>query len=236
MHRAVATGLIHRMRTESVAPVELFEDIAASEIARARHGGATLTDDEASVGVANTWGRLTDKAVRFAGGYGKLVAPTITPVAVERRVTVADVVPGALLRGTIDVIDRLADGSEVIRDDKTTERMPRADAAERSQQLTMYDLLYTAQRGDHAAVHEVSLDYLVLNERTGDVATRRLTSHRGPRDRSAIIARVDSAVKAVNAGVFLPANPETDWWCSAKWCEYWADCPFAIHGAKKLDV
>lgn len=229
VHRAVSDGLTVQQRTQDLAPVELFEDVAASEVVKLRHAGATLTEDEAAVGIAKTWGRLVDAAVRYARGYGQLVAPIVDPIAVERRLTVSGIVPGTLLRGTIDLLD----ASGAIIDHKTKERAPRSDDADRSQQLTMYDLLRTAETGDVAGIHPVILDFVILKPATGEVTHTRLSSTRGPRDRSAMVQRVGAAVTAVERGVFMPANPSTDWWCSARWCEFHADCPFALHGGTK---
>lgn len=224
VHRAIGSGLLMHLRSGQVAPPDLFEDVAASAIDRARHGGATLSAEEASAGLARTWGRLKDHAVRYAGAYGTLVAPTAQPVAVERRVTVADVIPGALLRGTLDHVD----GPERdIRDAKTTERAPNADAADRSQQLSMYDLLETAVDG-RTEPRAVSLDYLVLNKTTLAVEHKPLRSWRGPTHRTALVKRLEAGLRTIQAGTFLPANPETDWWCSERWCEFWSTCPFAM--------
>jgi hypothetical protein len=229
VHRGIGAGLLEQMRAGTPAPVELMEDVAASEIDRARHGGATFTDAETSVGAARTFGALKDKAVRLAGGYARLVAPSIRPVAVERRISVAGVVPGVLLRGTLDLVDAAA-GVEIVRDNKTTERAPRSDAADLSQQLSMYALLRSAETP--APVTRVALDYLVLDDATGAVRHERLDSTRGPRDAAAIVARITAAKRAVDAGVALPASPDTDWFCSEKWCPYWASCPFSYGPAR----
>lgn len=228
VHRGVGTGLLAQMRAGEPVDPALMEDVAASEVDRARHGGATLTADEAARGLARTFGETKDKAVRFAGAYARRVAPRVRPVAVERRVAVADVVPGVLLRGTIDLVDGDDAGGETIRDAKTTERAPHGDAADRSQQLTMYSLLRSAETG--RLVSRVALDHLVLNAATGEVEPQRLDSTRGPADHAAIVARIQAAIRAVAAGALLPANPETDWWCSARWCEFHPTCPFAFRG------
>lgn len=226
VHRGVAVGLTAQQASGTVAPVDLYEDVAASEIERARHGGATLTEEEVSVGLPKTWGRLKDTVVRYAGTYGRVVAPGIRPVAIEQHVAVADVVPGVLLRGTLDLVDHVG-GQDIIVDTKTTERAPSADVAHRSQQLTLYDLLRASQVGP-SATSTVALDYLVYRAQSGTVTPARYVSTRGPDTRRVIVRRIAAAVATVQAGLFMPANPETDWWCSAKWCEFHATCPFAM--------
>lgn len=224
VHRAVATGLGQQMRAQDFAPVDLYEDVAATEIERARHGGATFTAEEVSQGPARTWGDLKDRVVRYAGTYGARVAPTVRPGAVEKPITLQGVIPGVLLRGTIDLIDEPAHAPRRVIDTKTTERMPHADVAHRSQQLSMYDLLDAGAHGARES-SPVALDYLVMKRSTGDVEPVRLYSTRTPATRRVIVRRLETAIAAVNAGTFLPANPD-DWWCAPKWCAYFHTCPY----------
>jgi hypothetical protein len=221
-HRAAATGLLLQMQTATVSPVELFEDVGATEIDKARHAGATLSREEVSIGVSRTWGQLKDKVVRLAGGYGRLLAPRMRPRAVERRLTVDGVIPGIRLRGTLDVVDQ-TDTGEAVRDVKTSERQPRKDQADLSDQLSFYHVLRGAETG--ATETPVSLDYVVIQPRTGDVTTARLESRRGPADTAALVARIQTAQRAVAAGIFIPA-PRDAWYCSIKWCEFAPTCPY----------
>lgn len=232
VHRAASTGLMQQMRAQATAPVDLYEDVAATEIERARHGGATFTAEEVSQGPARTWGDLKDRVVRYAGAYGARVAPLIRPVAVEQQITLSGVIPGVLLRGTIDLVDEPAPALRRVIDTKTTERMPHADVAERSQQLSMYDLLDAGAHGASES-RQVALDYLVMKRSTGDVEPVRLYSTRTPATRRVIVRRLETAITAVNAGTFLPANPD-DWWCAPKWCAYWSTCPYVDGSAVAL--
>lgn len=229
VHYAIGVGLGIQQRGGALAPADLYEDVAASQIARARHGGATLTAEEASRGIATTWALLTDAAVAYAGTYGRDVAPTIRPLAVERRITVADVpgLPGIQLRGTLDLVTEESNGAtthEMVRDEKTTERAPRGNQADTSGQLTMYSLLRSSEAGK--LISHVALDHLVRDAATGAVRHVHQTSTRSSADLHALVRRIAAADAAVQAGVFLPASPE-DWWCSERWCSFWATCPFA---------
>jgi RecB family exonuclease len=226
VHRALGQGLGLQLTSGTPAPVELYEDVAATEVDRARHGGATLTAEEMSTGVAATWGGLKDAAVQFAGHYGENVAPTVTPVAIERRVTV-DAIPGlpdVTLIGTMDQVTREADGAEMVRDDKSTERTPMRTAADTSGQLTMYALLRSLETG--TLVSRVALDHLVRSPKTGEVKHVHQPSTRTSADLHALVRRIAAADRAVQAGIFLPAAPE-DWRCSERYCPFWSDCSYA---------
>lgn len=228
VHRAVALGLGVQAKGE-LAPRDFYEDVAATEVERAKHGGATLTAEEASAGADATWGRVTDVAVACAGTYGTVVAPDIAPVAIEHTVRVGGVPglsPDVELVGTVDVItlDDQDGPTELIRDDKTTERSPRGTMADTSTQLTMYSLLRSVETG--RLVSRVALDHLVYSKGAGEAKHVHQPSRRTSGDLHALVRRIAAVDRAVQAGVFVPAATD-DWWCSERWCSYWSTCPFA---------
>lgn len=226
VHRAIGTGLIEQQRLAAPAPVELFEDVAASQIDLARRAGVTLTKEEQSIGVSKVFGTLKDHAVAYAGGYATGVAAAIEPLAVERTVTLTGVIPDVHLKGTIDLVDRapMEPVGEIIRDVKTSERTPPEHAADTSDQLTMYALFRSAEK-PHADPRPVSLDYLI-RRKSGEIEHKRLNSVRGPADYAVLTRRIQMASQGLRAGLFLPSNPATDWWCSEKFCPYWNSCLF----------
>lgn len=226
VHRAIGTGLIEQQRLKAPAPVELFEDVAATQIDLARRSGATLTKEEASIGVAKVFGELKDHAVQYAGGYAIGVASSIEPLAVERTVTITGLIPDVHMKGTIDLVDRapLEPVGEIIRDVKTSERTPPDHAAAQSDQLTMYSLFRQAECPSPEP-RTVSLDYLI-RRKSGQIDHKRLTSVRGQKDYEILTRRIQAASRGLRAGTFLPSNPATDWWCSERFCPYWATCPF----------
>ena len=70
----------------------------------------------------------------------------------------------------------------------------------------------------------VALDCLVDLKR-GPVV-KSLVSTREYADFCVLLARVENAVVALEAGVFVPAN-QTDWWCGEKYCGYHRTCRYA---------
>jgi len=232
VHRAIGVGMLLQKDSGAVQPPDLMEDVAATEVDRARHGGATLTADEASAGLASTWGELKDAAATYAGGYARQVAPAVRPVAVEQRLTVTGLIPGIDLQGTIDLVTDENDGGyQKIRDAKTSGRTPAQNAADVSSQLTMYSLLQSVKA--EKPVTRVGLDVLVRHKGTGVVTAVHRASTRGPADFKALLARIQVVASAVRAGIFLPADPATDWFCSETWCEYWHTCPFSFGPSRR---
>jgi hypothetical protein len=224
VHRAIGTGLIEQQRAQAPAPLELYEDVAASQVDLARRAGATLTKEELSIGVAKVFGVLKDHAVAYAGGYATGIAAQITPLAVERTVTITGIIPDVHLKGTIDLVDATPGESvgETIRDVKTSERTPPDHVADTSDQLTMYSLFRQAEK-PHRDPRPVSLDYLI-RRKNGEIEAKRLNSVRGPADYAVLTRRIQAASRGLRAGTFLPSNPATDWWCSEKFCPYWSTC------------
>jgi hypothetical protein len=226
VHRAIGTGLIEQQRIQAPAPIELYEDVAASQIDLARRAGATLTKEEMTIGVSKVFGTLKDHAVAYAGGYATGVASQITPLAVERTVTITGLIPEVNLKGTIDLVDAtpMESVGETIRDVKTSERTPPDHVADTSDQLTMYSLFRQAEK-PHDDPRPVSLDYLI-RRKSGAIEHKRFNSVRGPADYATLMRRIQNASKGLRAGIFLHSNPNTDWWCSEKQCPYWATCPY----------
>jgi hypothetical protein len=226
VHRGVATALIEQQRSKTPTAVDLYEDATAMSVDLARRAGATLTEEEMSRGVNQTFGNLKDEAVRYARGYATEVGPAIVPIAVERQVTVRGLMPGIALKGTVDLIDQPEGQEEVIRDTKTTERTPPDSAADLSAQLTMYAMLRQAEHTTPQAT-KVSLDYLI--RRKNGVESKRLESTRGEAHFAMLRRRIQAASAGLKAGTFLPSNPESDWWCSPKFCPYWQTCVYINH-------
>src|SRR5262245_27616338 len=114
VHGAIGVGLLAQRVGGAPTPVDVYEDVAASEVDRARHGGATFTAAEAAAGAARTWGGVKDAAVTFAAAYGTDVAPGLEPVVIEHQVTVeVAALPGVRLRGTLDLETALPDGGRI---------------------------------------------------------------------------------------------------------------------------
>ena len=96
------------------------------------------------------------------------------------------------------------------------------DAANQSQQLTIYALLRMAETGN--LPDAVRLDYLIRTP-SGSSKHVRLQSTRTRADLQAMIRRINTATALVQKGVFPPTNP-TDWMCSPRYCEYFIDCQY----------
>lgn len=197
------------------------ESIAEDEFNRRIDGGVMVYGEEESAG------RVVERARGYARSVGAFyvgrVAPTLEPISVERRVVVrprrSDGRP-LTIHGQMDLI--VADGS--IDDLKTKEVAPQRSEARDSQQLSLYALLRYAETGKLPP--SLVLNVVVQTPKRGDTYHVTQSTHRTLDDVRAVIGRIETAVRAVEAGVFVPAQQGLSWFCSPKWCPFFATCRY----------
>ena len=246
--------LDHGGANEALPTLEETRDLAADMFEQTWSAeDVRLTDpDEDGTGLAAAKAEAKDFAVAVAGHHRLALAPRLRPIAIERRIVVKPRDSDLVIHGTLDVITRpehvpdvgpvfgsrnigdhhddtaVAPGTpapgDTIRDLKTSEKSPNRNAADRSQQLSMYAMIRQAEVGKLAEA--LALDYLVRTPKRGELKHVELTTVRDGNDLRALINRINIAVEGVKRGVFIPADPAMAWWCSRKWCGYWDTCPY----------
>lgn len=221
-----------------VPTIQEAQDLAAESFDNAVAEGVAYTSEEREFGEAKVRGIEKDHAVQMAGFYVEQPAPTIDPLGVEERIIIRPAGSDDEIQGIVDLVaeevfsEPATDGvmvNEVVHDLKTADRSPREGAAESSQQLKLYALLRTAVRGG-TPPDRVRLNTLVRT-RTGKTSFVVQSATPTAEDLQAVANRLNSAMEAVRRGLFVPANPDS-WWCSARYCEYYSDCPFALGRAQ----
>ena len=230
VHRAASAALLRKMEQHTLPTTAEARDLAATEFEQAWAGGVTLSAEETGEGVGTVRGRSKDFAVDLAGFHVDRVAPGITPIGVERRIVVKPRDSDLEIHGTIDLIDQTPTG-EVIHDLKTSEKSPNRDAADTSQQLSMYALIRTAEVG--VIPERLILDYLVRTPAKLEKKHVVLETQRSAEDLGAMVARINVAVESVRKGSFLPA-PSDAWWCAPSYCDFFPSCRYVTMGARRL--
>lgn len=168
--------------------------------------------------------RDRDTSVAMSRHYVSLAAPFVDPIAVERKYVVEPRDLDIRLSGVVDLETLEPGGRRAIRDIKTATRVPDDDAADVSDQLSMYALLDLLAGGKIADVF--ALDF-VIKPTTPFARLRLLTQEttRTAADVERMIARLNNAIAATKAGVYL-ANGVNTWACSPTWCRFWTTCPY----------
>ena len=219
---SVNGNLNNKIETGELLPAEAVRDSARDAVIRGWEAGEVLLNDDEAANPAAAKGAAVDKAIRLSGLHASDLAPALEPTVVQRKWTLElEGFPFDLL-GYTDV----EEGTKSVRDTKTSGRTPAADAADTSNQLTMYAL--AKRQIDGQAPARVVLDYLVDTKQPKTVS---LESTRADEDFRVMLNRIEVAAAAIEKQVFIPANQD-DWICSRRWCGYYDSCPFARRSAR----
>jgi len=207
--------------------VDEAKDLAADAFETAWQEGVKLNEEEQAEGPGKVRAQAKDTAVALSGLHAGVVAPVITPIAVQHEIIIKPRGVDFEIKGRIDLIDAWPEG-EVIRDTKTSEKAPPKDAADKSQQLTMFAMIRSAETKQLPKA--LILDQLWRTPKDHELNAKELRTSRSVQDIEALAERLNTGVEAVKRGVFMPTNPE-NWWCSKAWCPFWDSCIY-VQGRK----
>lgn len=226
VHGAAAATMTRKLKGEPLPSIEEVQDTTATIFSKVWGEGITLQPDEADLGQELVRDRLKDTTVNLSVLHRTAVAPTITPVGVEHRITVTPKDMDIIIEGTIDLPAQRATGI-AIHDLKSGEKSPAKDMADDSQQFTMYALLWLAKTGQMPV--DFQQDHVVQTPKNKDLKHVTLNTTRDLDDLRALVRRLNTAVEATAKGIFVPASP-TAWWCSSSWCEFHDSCVYVRRG------
>lgn len=223
-HAAAEANYQQKIESRQDLPIADFRDLAAGAFERAQAEGFVLTAAQSSRGAVTVLGEAKDKAVSLAEYHAKKIAPQYQPVMVEQAVRIE--LPGST-HDLLAVID-LADEEWRVIDFKHSAKRWKAEDAHHSVQLTIYAAGYQVLTGHEPA--ELRIEVL----HTWDKPSRStLKTTRGVDDYAAVANRINAMLRAIDAGIFPPANPGA-WWCSPSYCGYWRTCPY-VNGLRRKD-
>lgn len=223
LHHAVALNYDQKIETRRDLALDVVLDAAATRARDLMHADQPLhlTRGERQVGRAAVRDSVVDQVVRMSKRYHLERAPHVQPVLVEHRVTMTS-------RESFDVVvvlDLATDEDEVWDLKSREARPPRGGEEHTSPQLTLQWAAYSQVMGKPP--RSVGLEFVHAPKNPAAHARlERLASTRTRADVDDVTRRLREADAAIRRGDFRPANPETDWWCSEKWCVAWDVCPF----------
>lgn len=220
VHEASAVNLRQKVDSRRDLPVSDVLDAARDDVHSRFRGSLYLNADEKSVGLRALEGRAVEQAVSMSRKFHNAAAPFIQPLYVEQMIRMRPN-PKVLDFDIVGRID-LADRSHRVRDIKTKldKLMPGTEHTDL--QLTMYYPLHKAKTGEYPSA--VAFD--VVAQKGNDPATyQHYPSTRGVHDVKALVQTLKHVDDAILAGRYPPTDP-ANWWCSDRWCAYWATCPF----------
>lgn len=216
VHHSVRKNLDSKLTIGTLLDEDEVAQLAVDYVDKAFHGDIMLEGEDADLGFRAVKGRTTDHSIEMSVAHHREVAPGIDPLFVENRLMIAPRGCDVKLVGIFDIITK----QKGLRDTKTAGKSPAKDAADKSLQLTWYDLLClgTPEIGQ---LTSIGLSYLVGPLKNGvkvvEQETTRTTVQHG-----ILLDIIGQVLKGINAGHFPPTLPD-NWWCSNKWCGYYAD-------------
>lgn len=217
VHKAAQINHQQKMMSLEDMPVDALQDAARDHYVKiVKEEGVFIPKDEISA-TPRLLGEGLDAAVRLTKLYRESLAPTITPILVEEKLSL--IVPELPLpvEGTIDVLTEVL----ALPDIKTADKSKRQEDADNSFQLTIYSRLVNEKVGQWPS--KISLEVLVNNK---EPKHQTLETRRGPADFGALIPRIEIMLKQMEAGLFPPCDPGS-WMCQAKFCGYFWTCKYA---------
>lgn len=221
---------------EALPSIEEVSDEAVTSFDAELRSNSIITvpekDEDPKTSKAKIIERDRMAALHMSRFYIDRAAPFVDPIGVEKKLVIEPADSPIRVSGIIDLEAILPDGRRTIRDLKTTMRCPNDREADDSDQLSMYALLdYLSQpEGTRKLADVFALDHIVKDPRafTAPYLVAQETT-RKPNDLMVTLARLNNAIAAVKAGVFL-ANGPGNWWCSARFCTFYSDCRY-VRGA-----
>ncbi len=199
---------------------ELLPDEAVKELARdavvhrwKEEGVRLVGEEQESKGEERVKAETIDLTVNMATVHHKKLAPAIDPFAVEVWWEVELGSTGWTVRGRKDVVEK----DYTIRDLKTTNKKPNKNSEHSNAQMTMYSMAHWAKTRIHPPL---VMDYIVK----GSDTPITLPTSRTETDYQRLLARLQASIRGIEAGIFIPTNPE-NWWCTHRFCGYSQMCP-----------
>lgn len=233
-------------RLNSPTDLSTVQEIASAAALAVCEREEVYIDDEDTMTGDGASDLLRSESIGLASCYAEQIAPGLTiPVleypgqepslGIEWRWVIH--CPGWPydIAGQMDVIALSRTGRGLIlRDTKTSAKMPAKDAARSSHQLSMYALALSVLF--EQMPRAVFLDYLVRAGKTVPARVRTLESRRNEQTNEAMKLRVQTAMHAIEQGAFPPCDPG-EWWCNSKYCGFHRDgsCPY-VRGLAQIPV
>ncbi len=197
--------------------------------------GVSLSDEEQSRGLTVVKAEAKDQVARLAAGHADQQAPEYQPIIVEETMRL-ELGPSHKM-DLLGVVGVIVEGDEApkVVDFKTGTAKKNPADLNADVALTFYAIASSGLLKQ--PIKDVRLDIL-LDQKRG-VQRQVIDQQRGTADVAVLSHRVSAFLAGVDAGIFTPAMPGA-WWCSPKWCGYWADCQF-VNGertaaAKEFEV
>jgi len=209
-HKGAERDLENFIDNKEHFPKDDVVDIAANYFGENENDAPETADEK---------GKSLDDTVKRTEIWYDELRDSYDPVAVEEfiELELPPTTEGIALPKIIGYIDVVE--TQALVDIKTGGRHKSQANLDNSHQMTIYDL--------HSLITTGKSKELKFNSITTKGA-KTFSSWRTPEQLEQALAFIHETWKAICAGVFLPANRDSNdgWVCSEKFCGYWNHCSF----------
>jgi hypothetical protein len=179
--------------------------------------GLELNAEEKTIGKDKVIGDAKDEVVSLAGLYADEIAPNTQPIMAEKEINIP--VGDQAVKGFIDCID----DKKRVRDYKTSGRSKNQKELESSLQMAIYTVAYEQEFGELPA--GICYDVLISTKKP---KYQLIELPAQVNVYSRLGAVVETVIKSIKSGVFLPAA-EGSWLCNPLYCGYYNTCKYVKH-------
>jgi PD-(D/E)XK nuclease superfamily len=212
VHKANEANLKQKIVTRQDISIADMKDAARDGYVKAFEYGVFLPQEELA-----SKNRLLNEGlndcISLTELYGKQVAPSIRPVAVEQEFNI-DVGIALPLAGRIDYQEK-----PIVGDLKTTKKSWSEGQIEKEIQPVFYSYVHEKLRG----IRPEFVYHILVATKQAHLQEQRLTLT--DKHYRALFKKLAMFMRMLETGTFLPANP-TSWWCARKWCGFFTSCPY----------
>jgi len=215
LHRAAEENHRYKLMKGEDLPKDYLQDLARDTYKTLIENEGVYLAPEELTEAQKLIAEGLDTAVTLTGLYRDRIAPEIKPYLIEKEIFIqVDDLP-VPFRGTLDLITE----DHLIIDFKTTSQKWSQEKADGLLQPTFYWFMAKAE-----GISPNKFVFKILIKKSHP-EVQTLETTRTEEDLWALIQRARVLIQAIEKGVFPPTNPE-NWWCSPRFCGYYATCPY----------
>lgn len=215
VHKGAEVNWKEKVQTGRDEPLNVVQDAARDAYKKGLLDGVYIPPQEKG-SAKKDMAEGVDVVTSLAEVFHRDMAPTIMPRYVEKKVEYQDPRLPVPFIGYIDLI------TEDLRlsDMKTAARSWSQAKADEDLQATGYWKFVQELLGQEPS--SITFDVLVKNKTP---KYQVIETTRQAADWDALVARCQTMLKMVEAGIFPPAETGS-WICSPRFCGYWWTCPY----------
>lgn len=206
---AISFNLAHKVKTGECAPLSDVLDVCSTDFDKRVPETAFKADESP--------GECKDAALAVVKTHTQGLATALQPKAVQMEFVI-ETDAGFDIGGTLDIVEQ----DDTLRDTKTASRQRASSyVVPRSFQPAMYDYAFTAVTGRKSPGW--AFDVFTRPTKTLPAEYKPVFGRVEAADHEWLFNGINQMHRAIRAGIALPA-PEGSWYCSERWCEFWAIC------------